>query len=112
MARPLFEPDTVGEGNLAELSRVVKGAIVSKPLIDTGPLKQILFSMDAGQEISEHKAPFPATVQILVGRVRLTVEEKSYELGPNDWLFMPPNAPHDLLTVDEPVQFLLTLVKA
>ncbi len=110
MATPLFDASTTHFGNLAELCPVVSGAIVSKPLIDTGALKEILFAMDAGQDISEHRAPYVATVQVLSGRLRFSVAGETREMGPSDWLVMPPNAPHDL-TALEPTLFLLVLVK-
>ena len=110
MAKPLFTPDRTDDANLLALADVVAGAIVSKPLIDTGALKQILFAMDAEQEISQHKAPFPATVHVLDGRLRFGVAGRDREMGPHDWVLMKPGEPHDLTAI-EPTRFLLTLVK-
>lgn len=110
MAKPLFDATTTHHGNLAELCPVVAGAIVSKPLIDTGALKEILFAMDAGQEISEHRAPYVATVHVLSGRLRFSVDGSSREMVASDWLVMPPNQAHDLAAL-EPTLFLLVLVK-
>lgn len=110
MAQPLFDATTTRHGNLAQLCPIVPGAIVSKPLIDTGSLKEILFAMDAGQDISEHRAPYVATVHVLAGRLRFTAAGASREMGPSDWLVMPPNEPHDLTAI-EPTLFMLVLVK-
>ncbi len=68
------------------------------------------FSMDAGQEISEHRAPFVTTVHILDGRLRFGVDSEEREMAPQDWLVMPPDAPHRL-TALEPTRFVLTLFK-
>ena len=110
MAKPLFTPDQTVHANLAELIDIVSDAIVSKPLIDTGPLKQILFSMDTGQEISQHKAAFPATVQVLTGQMRFGIGGTDREMGPHDWVLMQAGEMHDL-TALEPTRFMLTLVK-
>lgn len=110
MAKPLFTTDQTMHANIVELIDVVSDAIVSKPLIDTGPLKQILFSMDAGQEISQHKAVFPATVQVLTGRLRFGLGGEDREMGPHDWVLMQAGEMHDL-TALEPTRFVLTLVK-
>ncbi|MGF1632244.1 MAG: cupin domain-containing protein [Phycisphaerae bacterium] len=110
MAKPVFDVSSTQGGHLAELCPVVPGAIVSKPLIDTGTLKQVLFSVDAGQEISEHRAPYVATVHIVSGRLRFGVAGESRTMAEADWLVMPPNTPHDLFA-EEPTLFLLTLVK-
>ena len=110
MAKPVFDTETTHRANLAELCPVAEGSVVSKPLIDTGSLKEILFAMDAGQEISQHRAPYVATVLVLAGRLRFGVAGESREMTVGDWLVMPPDEPHDL-TALEPTRFLLALVK-
>lgn len=109
-AKPLFDTEHLHEAKIEDLIPVVNGGIVSKALIDTGPVKQILFSMDAGQEISSHKAPFAATVQMLDGVVDFEVEGRTRLMRTNDWLLMPPNAPHSLKAITAS-RFLLTLIK-
>ena len=96
-AKPLFETSRLNAANLGDLIPVVPGAIVSKTLIDTGDLKQILFSMDAGQEMSEHKAPFVATVQMLDGEIDFEVLGSNRLMKSSDWLIMPPSAAHSLV---------------
>lgn len=109
-AKPLFETNAVHSATLPELIPVVPKATVSKPLIDTGLLKQVLFSMDIDQEISEHKAPFVATVHVLDGCLQFTVAGKEYLMCAGAWLLMPPNEPHSLVAT-MPTRFLLTLIK-
>jgi quercetin dioxygenase-like cupin family protein len=109
-AKPLFNGESVQSGDLAGLGPIVDGAIVSKTLIDTGALKQILFAMDAGQEISDHKAPYVATVHVLDGSLRFTVDDQELDMPAGQWLVMPPHAPH-ALRAESPCLFLLTLVK-
>jgi quercetin dioxygenase-like cupin family protein len=70
----------------------------------------VLFAMDAEQEMSEHRAPFPATLQVLEGRLRMTVGKINREMTARDWLVMPADAPHSLFAV-EPTRFILTLLK-
>jgi quercetin dioxygenase-like cupin family protein len=83
---------------------------VSKTLVDQAGFKQVLFAMDAGQELSEHRAPYLALVQVLDGRLRMRVTGHDYVLEPASWLLMPPDAPHDV-RAEQPTRFLLTLVK-
>ena len=83
---------------------------MSKPLLNLPEGKIVIFAMDAGQEMSEHRAPFVATVHVLEGRLRFGVESADRVMGPNDWLLMPANAPHRL-TALEPTRFVLTLFK-
>lgn len=111
MATPLFDASTPQFAGLLESCPVVPGATVSKPLMNLPQGKVVLFAMDAGQEISEHRAPFVATVQVLDGKLRFRIAGQERVMGPNDWLLMPGNAPHDL-TALEPTRFVLTLFKA
>lgn len=108
--KPTFDTNAVHAARLPELCPVVPGATVSKPLVNTPSLRQVLFSMDAEQEMSDHKAPFVATVQIVSGRLSFTVDGQVRDMRAGDWLLMPPNVLHALKAI-EPTIFLLTLVK-
>jgi len=49
-------------------------------------------------------------VHVLDGRLRFAVGADEREMGPHDWLVMPPDAPHRLRALD-PSRFVLTLFK-
>lgn len=65
MAKAMFDAASVQRSNLLTAVPIVPGVIVSKSLVNTAGCKVIVFAMDAGQSISEHHAPFVATVQVL-----------------------------------------------
>lgn len=111
MASPMCD---AGEPRFLELRSacpIVTGSNVSTPLLNMPQGKVVLFAMDAGQEISEHRAPFVATVHVLEGRLRFALGADERVMGPDEWLVMPANAPHRL-SAEEPTRFLLTLFKA
>lgn len=110
MATPLFDASAPQLIGLLDACPIVPGAIVSKALLNRPEGRMVLFAMDTGQQISEHRAPFITTVHVLDGRLRFGVEGAQREMGPHDWLVMPPNAAHDLIAL-EPTRFLLTLLK-
>lgn len=110
MAQPLFSADAAQAANLLALVPVVESGIVSKTLLNERSFKQVVFAMDAGQELSEHRAPFLAIVHALDGRLRMRVSGQEHTLEPAGWLIMPPDAPHDV-HAETPARFLLTLVK-
>jgi quercetin dioxygenase-like cupin family protein len=110
MATPLFDASSPQFVELLSTCPIVPGAIVSKPLLNLPEGRVVLFAMDAGQQISEHRAPFISIVHVLAGRLRFGVETTEREMGPHDWLVMPANAPHHLLAL-EPTRFILTLLK-
>ncbi len=110
MAKALFQTDKASHANLLDLTPVVEGATVSKPLVNTDALRQVVFAMDKGQIMSEHRAPFLVVVQVLDGELSFVVGGHTRRLVAHDWLIMPPNEPHDLDAI-EPTRFLLTMVK-
>lgn len=111
MARSLYDAMHADGTNLLALAPIAEGGIVSKPLTDGQGMRQILFAMDGGQIISEHRAPYVATVLVLDGRLKFTVAGGTRVMTAHDWLVMPPNEPHDLEAI-EPTRFLLTLAKS
>lgn len=110
MSSPLFDAASPQFVELLAACPVVPGATVSKPLVNLPEGKVIVFAMDAGQEISEHRAPFVSTVHVLDGRLRFVVGSKQKDMAAHDWLVMPSNAQHRLSAL-EPTRFVLTLLK-
>ena len=110
MGAPLFDGTNAKFAQLLETCPVVAGATVSKPLVNLPEGRVVTFSMDAGQEMSEHRTPFAATVHVLEGRLRFGVGGEEREMGAHDWLIMPPSAEHRLKAL-EPTRFVLTLFK-
>jgi quercetin dioxygenase-like cupin family protein len=110
LASPLFDASSPQFVDLLATCPIVSGAIVSKPLLNLPEGRVVLFAMDVGQQISDHRAPFITSVQVLDGRLRFGVETTEREMGPHDWLVLPANAAHHL-TALEPTRFILTLFK-
>jgi quercetin dioxygenase-like cupin family protein len=110
MAKAMFDAATVQDANLLAATPVLAGAIVSKTLVNTAGCKLIVFAMDVGQVISEHHAPYVATVQVLDGKLEFGVAGQKRTMTANDWLVMPFDTKHDLVAL-APTRFLLTLLK-
>jgi len=72
-------------------------------------LRQTVIALRAGQKLAEHENPGEATVQVLHGRVVLTVAEESWSGWTGD-LIIVPNAPHSLTAIEDST-VLLTVVK-
>ena len=53
------------------------GGVVSKELVHNNAGSVTLFSFDAGQGLSEHSAPFYALIQVIDGKMELTVRIQS-----------------------------------
>ncbi len=95
--------------NLDEEMPVSRGAIASRPLLDVpGNTKLVLFAMDEGQEISAHSTPFPASVHLLKGSVRVMVDGVWTDLAPGDEKALPKGVPHGVQATS-PAHWLLTM---
>jgi quercetin dioxygenase-like cupin family protein len=86
------------------------GAIVSRTIAKTKGGSVTLFAFDAGQELSEHTAPFDAFVQVLDGSVELTIGGVKVVARAGETTRMPTGVPH-ALRAPEPFKMLLTMVR-
>jgi quercetin dioxygenase-like cupin family protein len=86
------------------------GAIVSKTLLkgDSGNLT--LFSFDKGQGLSEHSAPFDASILVLDGEGEIKIGGKAHLLKKDEFIIMPANIPHAVNAV-KPFKMLLIMIK-
>ena len=73
-------------------------------------LRQTLIALAAGRSLDEHENPGEATVYVLLGRVRLTSVDASWEGSPGDHLVIPA-ARHGLEALEDSV-VLLTVAKS
>jgi quercetin dioxygenase-like cupin family protein len=83
-------------GPAASLVNYQSGAIVSRTLVKKPTGTVTAFAFDAGQELSEHTAPFDALVHLLDGEGEVRVSGKPHALRAGDLLLMPAGAPHAL----------------
>jgi len=95
---------------LKELITYENGSIVSKILVKNENGSTTLFSFDKGQGLSEHTAPFDATVIILDGSCQITIDGKQHNLTEGEVIIMPANIPHALMA-SESFKMLLIMIK-
>lgn len=97
--------------NLNGLVGYAADSIVSKTILDKPVGTITLFAFDAGQQLSEHTAPYDAVVQVVDGRGRLTIGGEQVVVSAGEIAIMPANVPHSV-TADEPFKMLLTMIRA
>lgn len=71
-------------------------------------LRQAVMALAAGYGLGEHESPREATLQVLIGRVRLTAGEESWEGSAGDHLIIP-DARHDLVALEDAAVLLTVL---
>src|SRR5687767_3338067 len=84
--------------------------IASRVLARTAGGNLTLFAFDAGQELSEHTAPFDAIVLVLEGTLTLTIGGAAVRATPGTIVRMPAHIPHAVEAV-ETTRMLLVLLR-
>ena len=95
---------------LSELADYQQGSIVSRVLMKAKSGNVTLFAFDAGQELSEHTAPFDAMVQVIDGQAQVTINAQPYTVRTGEMLIMPANQPH-ALRADIRFKMILTMLR-
>jgi quercetin dioxygenase-like cupin family protein len=95
----------------AELVGYQEGAVVSRTLISQKTGTVTLFAFDAGQELSEHTAPYDALVQVLDGETEILISGRPFQLKAGDAIIMPANDPHAVKAVTK-FKMMLTMIRS
>ncbi|HEY5481334.1 MAG TPA: cupin domain-containing protein [Verrucomicrobiae bacterium] len=96
--------------DIRELAKVPENGILSQTLQNDDRTKVILFGFAAGQELSAHTAPFPATLIFLKGEAHLRLGGEEQLATEGTFVYMPPNLEHGIKAQSE-VVMLLTMIK-
>lgn len=108
-----FKKSELPDGEVYELTDLVnyaEGAIVSRTLRKTAGGTVTLFAFDAGQELSEHTAPFDALVHVLDGEGQFVIAGQSHTVKTGQLIVMPADVPH-AVSASQRFKMLLTMLK-
>jgi quercetin dioxygenase-like cupin family protein len=72
-------------------------------------IRTVIFAFDTGQELTEHTASRPATLQILSGHGKIKLAQDELEAKPGTWVYMPAGLVH-AIRAESPLTMLLTLL--
>jgi len=95
--------------DVAGLVEVTPDSTVSRTVLKAEGARVVLFSFDAGQELTEHTAAVPVLLQALDGRFEITAAGRTTTLGPGDLIHLGTRTPHAVVAV-EPGRLLLTML--
>ena len=104
---------TLAPGELFTLESLVTPTargIASRVLARTAAGNITLFTFDAGEELSEHTAPFDALVLTLSGAFTLSIGGVNVLTAPQTIVLMPANVPHAVRAA-EPSRMLLIMLR-
>jgi quercetin dioxygenase-like cupin family protein len=94
--------------HLLEEVEIPENGTLSRVLYSGDGIRVVLFAFDEGQELTDHTASVPAVVQVVKGRLDLTLDNDTVEIGPDSWVHMDAHLNHAVVAL-EPSVMILTL---
>ena len=94
--------------HLLEEVEIPENGTLSRVLYSGDGIRVVLFAFDEGQELTDHTASVPAVVQVVKGRLDLTLDNDTVEIGPDSWVHMDAHLNHAVAAL-EPSVMILTL---
>jgi quercetin dioxygenase-like cupin family protein len=96
---------------LSDLVEYASDSVVSRTIINKPTATVTLFAFDAGQQLSEHTAPFDALVYVIDGEADVSIEGKMHQLKQGEMVIMPANKPH-FLKAEKKFKMVLVMIKS
>ena len=96
--------------DVAHMIDYAEGGVVSKELIHNDAGSVTLFSFDAGQQLSDHTAPFDALLQVVEGEMELSVEGKVNVVKAGEAFVIPNGARHSV-SAAKPFKMIITMIR-
>ena len=103
-----LEKDTIFSAN--KVIDYADGGVISKELVHSNAGSVTLFSFDAGQGLSEHSAPFDALIQVIEGKMELTVEGTKHVISAGESFIIPIGAHHSV-NAAERFRMIITMIR-
>ena len=92
--------------SLKDLVNYQEGTVASRMIVNRKAGSITLFSFDENEGLSEHTAPYDATVTILEGECEVWIAGQTLQMKAGDTIIFPANAPHALSAI---TRFKMTL---
>jgi len=96
---------------IERLVQYQKHSVVSKQILNKKAGSLTLFAFDKGEGLSEHTAPYDASVMILDGKAHIKVGGKTRNLKKGEMIIMPAGIPHSLNAVER-FKMLLIMIRS
>lgn len=84
--------------------------IVSRAIYSDDDVRVVHFSFAPGQQLSDHTAPWPVTLEVVEGEATITLADDTVEATAGTWIHMPASMAHSVVA-KTPLVLLLHLLK-
>ena len=92
--------------DLAAEVEIPADGTLSRVLHKDDSIRVVIFAFDTDQELTEHTASVDAVIQVVKGRLRLTLGDETVEIDPGSWVHMPPHFRHSVRALEPSVMLL------
>ena len=106
----ISEPSYTFIGHLLDEVEIPENGTLSRVMFSGDGLRVVLFAFDEGQELTDHTASVPAVIQVVKGRLGLTLGDDTVEIVADSWVHMDADLTHAVVAL-EPSVLILTLQK-
>jgi len=96
--------------SLRDLVQYQDGTVASRMIVNRTAGSITLFSFDENEGLSEHTAPYDATVTILEGECEVWVQGKTFAMKEGETIIFPANVPHALSAVTK-FKMMLVMIR-
>ena len=96
---------------IVEIIEYLPNAVVSKTVIRKITGNITASSFDAGEELAEKTSPFDNYIQIIDGKVEVTIKDKVYRLTKGEGIIIPSHASH-MFNANEQFKMISTVIKS
>lgn len=93
-----------------EVINYAEGGIVSKEFVHSNAGSITFFAFDEGQKLSEHSAPFDATLMVLDGEAEVKINGVPHQVRAGEVIIMPANIPH-AVNANRRFKMMLTMIR-
>ena len=108
---PDVSSELTGVASQSDVVAYQTGAVVSRTLVKGPGGTVTAFAFDAGEDLSEHTAPFDALVLMIEGEAEISISGHPHSLRGGDLLKLPARQPHAVKAIT-PFKMLLVMIKA
>jgi len=105
------QPSFTVLANLLDEVEIPENGTLSRVVFNADGLRVVLFAFDTGEQLTDHAATVPAVVQVVKGRLEMTLGDQKVEIGPGSWVHMEAHLVHALVAL-EPSVVILTLQRS
>ena len=105
------QPSFTVLASLLDEVEIPENGTLSRVVFNADGLRVVLFAFDTGEQLTDHAATVPAVVQVIKGRLEMTLGDQTVEIDPGSWVHMDAHLVHALVAL-EPSVVILTLQRS